>query len=339
MKKIFTIMLLLGFVSAFAQAPPPHAASTETWEIEKGDVTYIWSDYINLPECNKEEHSESKADCHRAEGLFYKYNTDYVEKYADKLCPAPWRLPTSKDVEHTNTNIYAAWPVDMMFIVDFDLDDSDYLPYAEACWYLDSKEKNLLGKINLDSRHTSWNNLYAMNDHSNLFNAVRCVREEIGDRNTPPFAASAKTWAFSNQTWSDAIHIPKCNKETFEGSYPAPACRSYTEGQKTWYYYNWPYVNENKTMLCPSPWRVPSKADIETLASNTNETALADAWGYGGDAAGSRIVDVDSWAIYWTFTRDIGQYPNALVYTIHNTDLSGHGRAPANTGSQVRCVK
>jgi hypothetical protein len=346
MKKILTIMMFCGFMSAFAQAPPPHAASTETWEIElPNGVTQIWSDYINLPECNKEEYDDSnKADCHRSEEIFYAYNAGYVEKYVDKLCPAPWRLPTSKDVEHTNTNIYAAWLVDMMFIniVDFDLDDLDYLPHAEACWHLGSKAKNHLGKINLDSRHTSWDNLYAMNNKAvRLFSAVRCIREEVGDQSTPPFAASAETWAFGNQTWSDAIHMPTCNKETFEGSYTDPDCRSYTSGANTWYYYNWPYVNQHAAMLCPSPWRTPTRGDFKTLASNTNNTALIGIWGYGGRAYDSSIMnDVSTRAYYWSST-ELSSNTN-LAYRLY-FGTSGYVY-PQDTnykdyGYQVRCVK
>jgi hypothetical protein len=35
-------------------------------------------------------------------------------------------------------------------------------------------------------------------------------------QNTPPHAASAKTWTVGEQTWSDVIHMPECNKEIFK---------------------------------------------------------------------------------------------------------------------------
>jgi hypothetical protein len=32
---------------------------------------------------------------------------------------------------------------------------------------------------------------------------------------------------------------------------------TFGEGGMTWYYYNWPYVDQLSGSLCPSPWRVP----------------------------------------------------------------------------------
>jgi uncharacterized protein (TIGR02145 family) len=114
---------------------------------------------------------------------------------------------------------------------------------------------------------------------------------------TPPYAASAQTWTFgtSTLTWSDAIHIPDCNKESFEDSYDEPQCRSYTYEGKTYYYYNWPYVDTNKSALCPDPWRVPTKDDfaalVETLGGDTQvaRDALSTAWGYGGRSNASSM--------------------------------------------------
>jgi hypothetical protein len=37
-----------------------------------------------------------------------------------------------------------------------------------------------------------------------------------GYAQTPPYAASTKTWQFGEQLWSDAIHEPLCNKEDDE---------------------------------------------------------------------------------------------------------------------------
>jgi hypothetical protein len=50
-------------------------------------------------------------------------------------------------------------------------------------------------------------------------------------QNTPPYAASAQTWTFGNQTWSDAIHMPGCNKESLIDLYD-PDCCSYTTDGK-----------------------------------------------------------------------------------------------------------
>jgi hypothetical protein len=155
------------------------------------------------------------------------------------------------------------------------------------------------------------------------------VNEEIKD--APPHAASKKAWVFGDQTWSDAIHIPACNKGNFIESNTSPDCRSLAG----WHYYNWPYVNANATTLCPSPWRVPTVTDFTTLVSNTTDAALINAWGYGGRANGSDMEYVTSYAFYWSSTENGNLAYNLLYY-------SGYLVAGGNykdVGLQVRCVK
>ncbi|MDR3132853.1 MAG: fibrobacter succinogenes major paralogous domain-containing protein [Prevotellaceae bacterium] len=154
-------------------------------------------------------------------------------------------------------------------------------------------------------------------------------------QNTPPHAASTKTWTFGEQTWSDAIHIPECNKEEFTKSTIDPQCRSYTKDGKTWYYYNWAYVQKNQSKMCPPPWRVPTKSDSETLASNTTLSALSSVWGYGGYADGSSIVNENLYADYWSSTENgssayyLGYYSGGLL--VYSFDKYN--------GFQVRCVR
>jgi hypothetical protein len=99
MKKILIIIMLCGVTSSYAQVPPPPcAASTETWVIELDDGTIqIWSDYINLPECNKETIDGEVGGCHRAEGIYYAYTQAYAQSHVGELCPTPWRVPTPRD--------------------------------------------------------------------------------------------------------------------------------------------------------------------------------------------------------------------------------------------------
>jgi hypothetical protein len=66
----------------------------------------------------------------------------------------------------------------------------------------------------------------------------------------PPHAASDQTWVFGNQTWSDIIQMPGCNKVTFEISDDSPQCRSRrTILGETRYYYNWKYVSLHKEAI------------------------------------------------------------------------------------------
>jgi hypothetical protein len=108
---------------------------------------------------------------------------------------------------------------------------------------------------------------------------------------TPPNAASANTWTYGGLTWSDVIRIsPGCNKSDFIHSTTSPDCRSYTSGTTTWYYYNWVYVTQNATILCPYPWRVPTQSDLQTLNNNTNNATLINTWGVGGNITETNSV-------------------------------------------------
>jgi uncharacterized protein (TIGR02145 family) len=161
-------------------------------------------------------------------------------------------------------------------------------------------------------------------------------------RDTPPYAASTQTRVFGDQTWSDAIQIPDCNKTDFTNDDNNPQCRSHTESGKTWYYYNWAHVNQNAATLCPSPWRVPSQSDFSTLVSNlggNNQTArdaIIAAWGYGGYAQGSSMGTVDSGAYYWSSTENSTTNAYNLYYGSSNLNMLFNTKY---NGFQVRCVK
>jgi hypothetical protein len=153
----------------------------------------------------------------------------------------------------------------------------------------------------------------------------------------PTFAASNKIWTFGDQVWSDAIRIPECNKTSFEDSYTDPQCRSYTEQGGTWYYYNWPYVNAHAARLCPSPWRVPTKVDLNTLVEATTYVVIIDAWGCGGliDRAGDPTSRNTGY--YWS--SDIVRekvYACNLEFSPGSYSTDGSEFA---SGMQVRCVK
>jgi hypothetical protein len=159
---------------------------------------------------------------------------------------------------------------------------------------------------------------------------------------TPTYAASTHTWTFgsSTLTWSDAIQMPACNKADFDGgTWDAPKAdgRSYTHDGKTYYYYSWPYVNQNAVQLCPNPWRVPTKADFEALADAASASELIDAWGYGGSAHSSGIDDATSFGSYWSSTATGDDIANLLDY--YSGSMIIVGENSKDYGLQVRCVK
>jgi uncharacterized protein (TIGR02145 family) len=155
----------------------------------------------------------------------------------------------------------------------------------------------------------------------------------------PPSFASTQTWVYGGLTWSDRLVGPStCNIGTFTHSNDIPHCRSYNVGGTLRYYYNWTYVNANQSTMCPSPWRVPTKADFDALVSATDATTLINAWGFGGYAFGSSVY-YGTTAYYWSSTEIEDR---TFAYHLHYDNVSQNATASDTykfVGLQVRCVK
>ena len=152
----------------------------------------------------------------------------------------------------------------------------------------------------------------------------------------PPY--SSGTWSCGTQVWSGALRNPVAgctSTSSLSTSTPPPAqYRDYSTSHG--FYYNWTCVNTYATTLCPSPWRVPTKADFETLIACADPTTLRTAWGHSGYAHGSSVTNVGEGGDYWSNTEY--DYAGAwqLVYT--------HGPIATQTYYKwraiiVRCVK
>jgi hypothetical protein len=160
-------------------------------------------------------------------------------------------------------------------------------------------------------------------------------------QDTPPHAASTGTWVVGNQTWSDHINIPACNKTSFDGgddNAPKADCRN---NPGYYYLYSWEYVRRNAADLCPAPWRVPSRYDFSVLADLAVGTdQVAEIWGvaYGGYVLSSSVINTGSEAYYWSSTVDnIGFATMLCIYHPGGNIKTDGGWMPA--GCQVRCVK
>jgi hypothetical protein len=152
-------------------------------------------------------------------------------------------------------------------------------------------------------------------------------------QNTPPHAASTKTWKFGTQTWSDAIEMRSCNHTLSNSGDNYPACCSYSDGLKTWYFYNRTYLNWHKDM-CPTPWRVPTKEDFETLLNSATANRLYADWGARGMLHPPYPVPIAA-LMLWSSSYDVwGGW--ALYIGINEADVD-HCRTAYLF--QVRCVK
>jgi hypothetical protein len=164
----------------------------------------------------------------------------------------------------------------------------------------------------------------------------------------PTLAASTQTWSYGSLTWSDRIIIAACNKESFTSSTITPDCRSYNDNGTLRYYYNWPYVNANKSTMCPSSdrWRVPTRADFDALiialGGSTTYPILVSAWGLGGYFNANGVIVADTvFGAYWSSTNydEWNTVPTAYRLEYSNYDGLFSNNASKSWGLQVRCVK
>jgi hypothetical protein len=82
----------------FNSSIPQYAASTKTWTVG----SQIWSDVINIPECDHDAFTNSNTDpycrSYTTNGKkYYYYNWPYVNANNKTLCPSPWRVPSGDD--------------------------------------------------------------------------------------------------------------------------------------------------------------------------------------------------------------------------------------------------
>jgi hypothetical protein len=157
-------------------------------------------------------------------------------------------------------------------------------------------------------------------------------------QNTPPYAASTKTWVIKadsiTQIWSDVIQIPACNKANFKVSNVVPQCRSYKVNMNTYYYYNWAYVNANASKLCPSPWRVPIGRDNGALLG---KYAPAD-WSNDTYAGYQIETNEEMHHVTWGSDYSDGQM-GAVLYIDSPSRRLAVGLATLAIGMPVRCVR
>jgi uncharacterized protein (TIGR02145 family) len=172
----------------------------------------------------------------------------------------------------------------------------------------------------------------------------------------PEYAATIQQWIIDangvHQIWSNAIAIPACNKIDFDGgSFGAPKADCRNNPGYAGYLYSWSYVDENASVLCPSPWRVPTRDDFTYLdialgGTGENEQSVdggtrynGTAWGgsYGGLAASNSLAGQGSDGYYWTTTQYNGDNGYSLAYY---SDFTSPSKYHVKLyGYAVRCVK
>jgi hypothetical protein len=93
-------------VSKYVTDFPPAAASGQTWMF--GDSPLIWSDVIQIPECDKDDFKyghDPQCRSYTSDKLRFYYNWFYVYTNAARLCPSPWHVPSPEEFNTLISNV------------------------------------------------------------------------------------------------------------------------------------------------------------------------------------------------------------------------------------------
>jgi hypothetical protein len=158
---------------------------------------------------------------------------------------------------------------------------------------------------------------------------------------TPPLAFSAATWSFGSSTliWSDRIASSQINCTKVNTTATSGTPSEYAEKNGN-YYINWHCATGAEPPLCPSPWRLPTKADFEDLIANTTHTAVLAIWPAAGFwTGGSSAPDVADGVFFWSSTPSNAATPSAWWARARPSEWQLRGDWYYLCGMTVVCVK
>jgi uncharacterized protein (TIGR02145 family) len=168
--------------------------------------------------------------------------------------------------------------------------------------------------------------------------------------------ATTQTWTVGSQEWSDAVQATGCNKTNYDGGGERGDgnlnlkidCRS-NPGYKG-DLFSWQAVNEYKSQLCPSGWRVPTRQDFIDLyialggiGDYQYDTTLRDkylnTWGgvYGGFCLGG-LYRQGSAALYWSQSEASSDHAYSLEFH-SNGGVTAQSHYGKWRGYALRCVR
>jgi hypothetical protein len=151
---------------------------------------------------------------------------------------------------------------------------------------------------------------------------------------TPLLAASTRTWIYAGLGWSDVIiGTPSGCSQTNTLS-----TTDYTLAECNGHYCSWACVKATQNTLCPSPWRVPTKADFDALVSSgPGQATLVTEWGVTNNYQGTSFIN-PNWAYYWSSE----EYDSRDAYYLRYANFGSYlatWTAEKCSGHRVRCVR
>jgi hypothetical protein len=155
------------------------------------------------------------------------------------------------------------------------------------------------------------------------------------------FPAPTGTWTCGAKTWSEPLRNPAgCEGAGTLSTNAQPPAQYKDIGSDIYgYYYNWTCVDTYAAALCPSPWRVPTKEDIESLIACAGGSpaaggVLSAAWGPSSHVYGYQLLNLMNGFI-WSSTAS-GAQAYQLSYTTNSIDVNLYG---SYYGNPLRCVR
>jgi len=172
--------------------------------------------------------------------------------------------------------------------------------------------------------------------------------------------ANQTTYSVGGKIWSSPVTATACNKTTLQNFNSAADCRSHPSYAGD--LFTWCMVTTYQNILCPSPWRVPTRQDFIVLdvalgGSGVNREGdvttltkylarsgtLGQFWGaeFGGNAfCGGSLGNQNLRALYWSSTET--NTNNAHQLDIGNAQFLyvwPDGSGPKCYGFRLRCVQ
>jgi hypothetical protein len=266
----------------------------------------------------------------------YYYNWTCVKDAAAELCPYPWRVPT-----HSDFTILAGCASPQTLAWDWGAhgiwDGSQ--PYERGdygrFWSQDAVDEatayHLFNRYDRDIANADATKgiRYGM--------PVRCVWD-LSTYPDGPEATPTEPRTCGSLAWSNALRTPVsgCTSETSLSSSMPPPAQYKDNGTEYGYYYNWSCVMLRASMLCPSPWRVPTRDDLVALESTPGCALYDNPWMLQGYANGGYVYDMGDYGLYWSNTQSDSNYGYVLYY--HNNAPSVATRLKIY-GYPVFCVR
>jgi hypothetical protein len=154
----------------------------------------------------------------------------------------------------------------------------------------------------------------------------------------PPNSLGVCTWICGTQVWSGALrNAAGCAKVTAMSTLTTPPAQYLDYSTSYGYYYNWTCANTAQSSLCPSPWRVPTKFDLQNLEASYLAQSCTPMTPYGGIVyAGQSTPSFhDNTGYLWSVNTAGTNKASMIAYT---AGWVGVGIYDLHLGGTIRCV-